>query len=199
MQFFRSCAAVCVVLMAFQAGGAHAASAAQKKAQAPEPLPVRQPGLWEVTVRSDDLQLRRRGQAKAQPQTVRMCTDAEAEPVMLFAIVPGQENCRQVTTNRRSAEAGGGWDIHSVCFVHDNQVEMRMQLTGDLRTAYQGSFNVTFRDTPMNNTGRMLFEGHRLGACLAQQRAGDMVLPNGITVNVVDDRRHAEAHGEHGH
>ncbi|WP_186764563.1 DUF3617 domain-containing protein [Comamonas flocculans] len=193
MHWFRSC-----LLLGIVAGSLHGiVSTAQPKAG--EPLPARQAGLWEVTLRSDDLQLKRRGQAKAQPQTVRMCTDANAEPVMLFAIVPGQENCREVTTTRRSAEAGGGWDIHSVCFVHDNLVEMRMQLTGDLRTAYQGSFNVTFRDTPMNNTGRMLFEGRKLGACLAQQRAGDMVLPNGITVNVVDDRRRAEAHGEHGH
>lgn len=193
MQWLRSC-----LLLGMAVGGLHGISpAAQPKAG--EPLPARQAGLWEVMVRSDDLLLRRQGQAKARPQTVRMCTDAKAEPVMLFAIVPGQENCRKVTTTRRSAEAGGGWDIHTVCSVHDNQVEMRMQLTGDLRTTYQGSFNATFRDTPMNNTGRMLFEGRRLGACLAQQRAGDMVLPNGVTVNVVDDRRRAEAHGEHGH
>ena len=45
----------------------------------------------------------------------------------------------------------------------------------------------------MNDTGRMLIEGRWLGTCSAGQRAGDMVLPNGITVNVVDDKKRAES------
>lgn len=188
--------ALCAALLAFQ-GLAHAAPAAQEKAATP--WPARKAGLWEVTVRSDDLVLRRQGQAQPRPQTVRMCTDAAAESVMLLAIVPGQENCREVNAARRSAEAGGGWDIHTVCFVHDNRVETRMQLTGDLQSNYGGAYSVTFRDTPLQNTGRMLFEGRWLGACEPRQRVGDMVLPNGVTVNVVDDRRRAEEHGGHGH
>lgn len=196
MRFTRFFLALCATLWMVQ-GPAHATPADEEQAAAP--WPARQAGLWEVTVRSDDLVLQRQGQARPRPQTVRMCTSAAAEPVMLLAIVPGQENCREAQARRRHAKEGGGWDIHTVCFVHDNRVEAQMQLTGDLQSAYRGAYSVTFRDTPLNNTGRMLFEGRRLGACQPGQRPGDMVLPNGVTVNVVDDRRRAEGNGGHGH
>lgn len=200
MQLPWPCLALCVVLLTVQ-GIAHAAPAAQKKAKVSTLLPARKAGLWEVTVRSDDLVLQRQGQAKPRPQTVRMCTDAAAEPVMLFAIVPGQEDCREVSAKPRSAKTGGGWEIRSVCFVHDNRADAEMHLTGDLQSEYRGTYNVKYRLTPLHNTGRMLFEGRWLGGCQAGQRPGDMVLPNGITVNVVDDKKRAKdhAHEEHGH
>ena len=192
MRFPRFSLALCVALLALQ-GAAHEAPITQKKAS--RPLPARKHGLWEVTVRSDELMLQRQGQAQSRPQTVQMCTNAEAESVMLFAIVPGQQNCREVSARPRSAKFGGGWDIRTLCFVHDNRVETEMQLTGDLQAEYRGAYSVKYPATLMHNTGRMLFEGRRLGDCSAGQRPGDMVLPNGVTVNVVADRKRAEEGG----
>ena len=189
---------LCVTLLAWQAGAHEAPTAKKTAVQKPaekSTLPARKAGLWEVMVRSDDLVLQRQGQAKPLPQTVQMCTDAVSEPVMLLSIVPGQENCREVTAKPRSAKAGGGWEIRSLCFVHDNRVEADMQLTGDLQAEYRGAYSVKYPATLMHNTGRMLFEGRRLGDCSAGQRPGDMVLPNGVTVNVVADRKRAEEGG----
>lgn len=182
--------ALCAALLALQ-GNAHEVPVS-KKSQQKAHLPARKSGLWEVTVRSDELRLRRHGQAQNRPQTVQMCISAEAEAVMLFAIVPGQQNCREVTVQPRNTKDGGGWDIHTVCFVHDNRVEADMQLTGDLASEYRGAYNVKYPHTPINDTGRMLFEGRWLGECRTGQRPGDMVLPNGVTVNVVDDQQRAE-------
>ena len=199
MKFPQSCLALCVVLLAFQ-GVAHATPAAQKKVAASAPLPVRKAGQWELTVRSDELVLQRQGQSKPRPQTVRMCTDAAAEPVMLLAIVPGQEDCHELKVRRRGK--GGGYDITATCYVHENRLNAQVELLGDLQSAYSGSFRVTYPQTPIHNTGRMVFEGRWLGACLSGQRPGDMVLPNGVTVNVVDDRKRAENHNhdhQHGH
>ena len=174
---------------------AHEAAAGKTTRAKETQLPARKSGLWEVTVRSDELMLRRQGQAQSRPQTVQMCTSVEAESVMLFAIVPGQQNCREVNARPRSAKSGGGWDIRTLCFVHDNRVETEMQLTGDLQAEYRGAYNVKYPATPMHNTGRMLFEGRRLGDCRAGQQPGDMVLPNGVTVNVVADQKRAEEAG----
>lgn len=165
-------------------------------------LPARRSGLWEVTVRSDDLVLRRQGQPQQRPQTVQMCTSAEAEPVMLFAIVPGQSDCHEVEVSRRPKNAGAGYEISTVCYVHDNRVEAHMQLLGDLQSAYNGSYSVKYGLTPLQNTGRMVFEGRWLGACKPSQQPGDMVLPNGVTVNVIDAIKRAEeghGHGAHNH
>lgn len=197
MRFTPSCLALCAALLAAQ-GMAHEAPTARGKAPRKTAFPARQSGLWEVTVRSDDLVLKRAGQAPHRPQTVRMCTSAEAEPVMLLALLPSQEDCHAVKVTRRPPKAGAGYAIATVCYVHDNRVDARIELQGDLRSAYRGTFDVTYAQTPLGNTGRMAFEGRRLGACPAGQRPGDMVLPNGVTVNVVDDRKRAQGRA-HGH
>ncbi|MBS0293644.1 MAG: DUF3617 family protein, partial [Proteobacteria bacterium] len=182
-----------------QQGHAHEEATGKKKSVQKTPLPARKPGMWEVTVRSDDLMLRRKGQASARSQTVQMCTSAQAEPVMLFAIVPGQQNCREVSVRPRSVSDGGGWDIHTACLMHDNPTEADMLLTGDLAREYRGAYSVRYAQTPINNTGRVVFEGRWLGTCKPGQRPGDMVLPNGVTVNVVDDKRRAEGEAGHRH
>jgi hypothetical protein len=186
-----------MVLLAAQ-GHAHEqqATAAKDAAARKSPLPVRKSGLWEVTLR-DDTPGPRMG------QTVRMCTNAESEPVMLMAIVPGQEDCHEIRATRRAK--GVGYDIRTVCYVHDNRVETRMELTGDLLSAYEGRFSVKFSLSSALPPAPTVFEGRWLGACQPGQRPGDMVLPNGVTVNVVDDRKRAESahedpdHSGHGH
>lgn len=186
---------------AHQEGARHPAGAAAVGAlQSRQPsLPARKDGLWEVLVRSDDLVLKRAGRASPQPVTVRQCTSATAEPVMLMSIVPGQEDCHERTVRRRAKGAKAGYDIQTVCYVHDNRVETQMQLLGDLQSAYRGSFQARFPQTPLHNTGRMVFEARWLGACDAGQRPGDMLLPNGVTVNVVDDHQRAENADHSGH
>lgn len=191
-------------------GAAHEAShAGAKHTAAPVPnvpnasrqaaLPARKDGLWEVLVRSDDLVLKRAGRGSPQPVTVRQCTSAAIEPIMLMSIVPGQEDCHERKVRRSGKGAEAGHDISTVCYVHDNRVDTQMRLLGDLQSAYHGSFEAKFPQTPLHNTGRMVFEGRWLGDCAAGQRPGDMLLPNGVTVNVVDDHRRAQNADHSGH
>ncbi|BCN37257.1 hypothetical protein ALDI51_05760 [Alicycliphilus denitrificans] len=191
MSFSRSCLlALCAALLTAP-GHAHAPREARPGPSSP--LPARKAGLWEVTLRSDT-------PGPRTGQTVLQCTSAEAEPVMLLSIVPGQENCREVKAARRAR--GEGYDIRTVCRVHGNRVEARMALTGDLQSAYEGRFSVQTSEAASRPPAPTAFQGRWLGTCRSGQRPGDMVLPNGVTVNVVDDRRRAEAHEhehEHGH
>lgn len=151
-------------------------------------LPARKPGLWEVTLRSDDLVLPRRGQMKPQAQTVLMCTDPKVEAVMLFAVVPGQEHCTSVTSRQLKTQPDESWAIHTTCSVHGNPVQAQMQITGDLQSRYHGTYEVKFPNSPISNTGRVVFDGRWLGDCKPGQKPGDMVLPNGVTVNVPADK-----------
>jgi hypothetical protein len=197
------CAAYMGALLVSVNAWAHEAPTSPKRVAVREgALPVRKDGLWEVTMRSDDLILRQQGQAKYRPVTVQMCTRREAEPIMLLAMVPAQENCQKLDVVRRGKTAGAVFDIRSTCQVHDAKAEMQMELQGDFQARYSGSFSVTFPQMPMQNTGRMVFEGRWLGECVAGQRTGDIRLPNGITVNAIDDRQRTEksqAQGMHNH
>ena len=191
MRFPRSCIALCMTLLATQ-GHAHEPHAAPaQSAVRKSSLPARKSGLWEVTLRSDTLGPR-------TGQTVQQCTDAESEPVMLMSIAPGQENCREVKATRRAK--GAGYDIRTVCYAHGSRVETRMELVGNLQSAYEGRFSVKTSRPAQNPPAPTVFEGRWLGACASGLRPGDMVLPNGAKVNVVDTVRRAEAaHGHEGH
>ena len=111
----------------------------------------------------------------------------------------GQEDCQERKVRRRGSGADARYEITTVCYVHDHRVDTQMQLLGDLQSAYHGSFQTRFPKTPLNNTGRMVFEGRWLGGCAAGQRPGDMLLPSGVTVNVVDDQQRAKDADHSGH
>jgi len=183
--------------------GAHAHSPPDLHTAKPKTsaLPARKSGLWEVRVRKDDLAGPRQGpQASRAPATVLQCTSPEAEPAMLLAVVPGQEDCSAPrVASRRGAGRERTYDVSTVCYVHDNRVNARITLSGDLQSAYRGTFDVQYARTPQHDTGPMVFEGRWLGACQAGQRPGDMVLPNGVTVNVVDDLQRAQHQGHQDH
>ncbi len=111
---------------------------------------------------------------------------------MLLALLPGQENCTQTRVAKRSGQ--GGYDIATECSTHGQPVRGRMSLWGDLQNIYGGEFSVSFPQTPQSNVGPVTFQGRWLGSCTPGQKPGDMVLPNGITVNPVDDAARHEGH-----
>lgn len=150
-------------------------------------LPTRKAGQWEVTVR--------RTADPGNTQKVLQCTDRRAEPIMLLAVVPGQEHCHEMQVKKNQQ----GHEVRATCFVHDNRVDATVHLSGDFRTAFRGHFEVKYSKPVRFDAGRTEFEGRWLGACTAGQRVGDMVLPNGATVNVVADRKRAESQGHAGH
>lgn len=154
-------------------------------------LPARKAGLWEVTLAAHASQ--GPGSAMQPEVTVQQCTNAAAEPVMLLALLPAQESCTETRVARRSGQ-GGGHDIRTECSSDGRPVRGRVSLWGDLQNIYGGDYSVSFPQTPQNNVGPVAFQGRWLGSCRAGQRPGDMILPNGITVNVVDDAARIRAH-----
>ncbi|MBN8801714.1 MAG: hypothetical protein ABS96_03595 [Lysobacteraceae bacterium SCN 69-123] len=154
-------------------------------------LPARKPGLWEVTLAAHAAQ--GPGSAMQPEVTVRQCTSTAVESVMLLALLPAQENCSRTQVTRRTGQ-GGGHEIATTCSTHQSPVQGRMELWGDLQSVYGGTFSVRFPQAPQNNVGPVRFQGRWLGRCGAGQRAGDMLLPNGITVNVADDAARVQGH-----
>lgn len=149
---------------------------------------MRKPGLWEVAVRAE-------GESLLRQQKVQQCTDARTDAMMLMVVVPGQEDCHESRIRKHQ----GRYDIHTVCYVHDNRVEAHVQLSGNFSTAYEGRFDVKYSQPVRHNPGPTRFEGRWLGACTAGMQPGDMVLPNGATVRVTDKRGQHKGHEGHSH
>lgn len=169
-------------------------------------LPARQSGAWEVIIQNNAPAVP--GQiapANPKPQTLQQCTSADVEPIMLLSMVPGQSNCKAIAVeNKKNTDGSEEYHIATQCFSHDLRIDADVTLWGDLSTMYSGAYRVEYEGLPERNTGQVEFQARRLGRCQAGQRPGDMLLPIGITVNVVDDVRRVESgeessSGEHEH
>ncbi|WP_460480062.1 DUF3617 domain-containing protein [Comamonas humi] len=154
---------------------------------AAQPMPARKPGLWEVAIAG--------GQgAASRPVTVQQCTDRASDAQVLLSIVPGQEHCDAPTVHRQ----GRRYRIENQCAVHGRRLNLQMELSGDLGARYEGSYEVLPERTaggPPAEARR--FEARWLGECRAGMQPGDMVLPNGITVQVLKQPHgsvHADGH-----
>lgn len=167
---------------AVQATGVHANPYAD--------LPARRAGLWEVTIQAHAPS---GAGGRVQPaMTVLQCTDAKAERIVPLFLLPAREGCQRITVKKNAA--GGSHEVSTVCQTHGQRIDMQLTLRGDMQARYHGTYRIQHPATPSNNTGPVPFEGRWLGRCKPGQRAGDMVLPNGITVNTVDDASHASEH-----
>lgn len=166
------------------------AQAADTHANPYADLPVRKAGLWEVTLQAHAPS---GAGGRVQPaMTVLQCTDAKAERIVPLFLLPAREGCQRITVKKNAA--GGSHEISTVCQTHGQRIDMQLTLRGDMQARYHGTYRIQHPATPSNNTGPVPFEGRWLGRCKPGQRAGDMVLPNGITVNTVDDAGHASEH-----
>ena len=141
-------------------------------------MPTRADGLWEI-------QVQEAGQA---PAVVRQCTQASVDATGLLLVVPSGEVCKRQVTQRK-----GAWELRLNCDTHGRKSQVKVDLQGDFKTQYSGRFS----SAELKRSGD--FSGKWLGACEARHKPGDMVLPNGVTINWAK-RQAAEAeHKAHGH
>ena len=152
---------------------------ASGNAAAPAAAPKLRTGLWRVTTGGDAS----RGES-------RMCLD---EAVQVRMNVVGAQaaggNCGQTSM---TPNPGGGWRYRSVCDYSASGGGTSVSegvMTGDLRTAYSSRTTVTTTGAAvahMNRTANITAEGVYEGPCPADMKPGDMVIPGGMTFNMLE-------------
>jgi hypothetical protein len=140
-------------------------------------LPTRKAGLWE-------LKMLRAG-SPAPEITMQHCTDEATDKKMTTSLSPmAKENCSKNDTQKTAT----GYVTDSVCSFGGTTMTSHSEVTGDFNSAY--SVKVTShndgapagapRDTDMT------LEAKWLGACAADQKPGDIVMPGGFRMNITD-------------
>jgi hypothetical protein len=137
----------------------------------------RKPGQWEVSLRNEE-------DKSQQMVTVRQCTDAKSEPDMLLSMIPGQEHCAPRKAKRMKNEVS----VHTRCGVHGSRVDAQLTMTGDFASAYHGRFSVRYFNPDVHSV-RTAFDARWLSDCPAGMQPGDIILSNGIAVNVLRDKK----------
>jgi hypothetical protein len=145
-------------------------------AAAPTAAPERTPGLWEQKV-----------SAAGRTQVTRICLDRAAERRFTWwGQHAGQSACAHTQLTPR---AGGGWDFASTCDMgRGGRISTRGTVTGDFAKRYQVTAKSTVSDAAapeMNGAHELTVEASWQGPCPAGMRPGDMLLPGGMKINMM--------------
>ncbi|MDO8801513.1 DUF3617 family protein [Phenylobacterium sp.] len=153
-------------------------------AQAPAPAftpsqtpPARKPGLWEQRVSTGDF-----------VQVSRICLDADTDAKISFW---GSQATRDMCEkNVFSARVAGGYQFSSVCDMGSGgKTTTSGTATGDFNSKYlieAESSTVGAAAPQMNGLHKVTVEAAWQGACPAGYKPGDMSLPGGIKINILE-------------
>ncbi|MEN3347716.1 MAG: hypothetical protein V7632_1351 [Bradyrhizobium sp.] len=139
-------------------------------------LPTRKAGLWEM-------KMVRTGGPMPE-MTIQHCTDETTDKEMSTAASPmAKEMCSKHDIQKTAT----GYVTDSVCSVAGMTVQGHAEITGDFNSAY------TVKTTSHSEGGpsgardtTMTIDAKWLGACKADQKAGDIIMPGGMKMNVKD-------------
>ena len=141
-------------------------------------LPVRKPGLWEMKV------LRTGSPAPAPEMTMQHCTDATTDRQMSTSFSPSRDICSKQDVQKTAT----GYVTDSVCGVAGMTITSHAEITGDFNSAY------TVKSTSHSERGpagaprdsATTIEAKWLGACKADQKPGDIMMPGGMKMNILE-------------
>jgi hypothetical protein len=144
-------------------------------------LPARKPGLWELKMVFEGRNL---------PATeMRQCVDQATDKLMNANFGGSNEEAcsKQDVTN-----SGGAITLDSVCKFGEATTTSHAVVSGSFDSAY--TINVTstrqsgppMPDVAPGAATHMTIQAKWLGACAAGQKPGDVIMANGMTMNVLE-------------
>lgn len=133
-------------------------------------FPKRKPGLWEVTVASENRQHSTR-------QCIDEATDAELQQM--------GTQMGQMCTKQEAHREGDTWLSEAECNMAGSRIHSKTTFKGDFSSNYQGDVTATY-DPPLmgKREGKTKISAKWIGPCAADQKPGDMILPDGTKMNL---------------
>jgi len=140
-------------------------------------IPNRKPGLWDIKMVSAD--------ARIPPQTIQQCTDASTDADLRTTFSPmAKEMCSQQDMQKTAA----GYSIDATCNFHGIASTSHTEISGDFNSAYTVKVSTTQSSGPAGiaQAGDMTMNATWVGPCKDGQKAGDIIMPGGIKMNIND-------------
>jgi uncharacterized protein DUF3617 len=139
-------------------------------------LPVRKAGLWEMKVLHTG--------SPMPEMTMQHCTDETTDKEMSTAASPmAKEMCSKQDIQKTAT----GYVSDSVCGIASMSITSHSEITGDFNSAYSVKSTSHSEGGPAGaRDSTTTIEAKWLGACKADQKPGDIVMPGGLKMNVKD-------------
>jgi hypothetical protein len=138
--------------------------------------PGRKPGLWEVKTAIE-------GQGRAV--TVQQCIDAATDQMLQASAGPFSA---PLCKGREVTKSDAGMTIDTDCSLNGKAATAHAVVTGNFDSAY--TMTVTAEGGALPPV-KMTMEGKWLSACAAGQQPGDVIMANGIKVNIPELQKRA--------
>ena len=140
-------------------------------------LPKRKSGLWEIKTSS--------AAVKDEIRSVHMCVDQQADNLTGLAASTAKQMCSKTDMRRES----GRLTIDSVCRFGSTTATTHSVITGNFDSVYRVDTSSTY-DPPMGEMkqSHATIDARWIGPCKADQRPGDMILGNGVKININDTK-----------
>jgi hypothetical protein len=139
-------------------------------------LPVRKAGLWEMKVLSG---------GSVPEMTMQQCTDETTDKDMSTAMSPV---AKEICSKQDIQKTATGYVTDSVCGVAGMSIKSRAEITGDFNSAYTVKTTSRSEGGPAGGArdSNSTIEAKWIGACKADQKPGDMIMPGGMKMNIKD-------------
>lgn len=137
-------------------------------------LPQRQAGLWEIRVDS--------GRSGGVPP-MKQCVDAGTDAAMQAMGSDIGQMCSKPEIRRE----GDTYILDSECSFGGSRVTSHSVMKGDFSSAYSVDVHSKYNPPFMGKSESITkLSAQWLGPCAPEQQPGDVIMPNGMTMNVTD-------------
>jgi hypothetical protein len=139
-------------------------------------LPVRKAGLWEMKVLSG---------GTVPEMTMQQCTDETTDKDMATAMSPV---AKDICSKQDIQKTATGYVTDSVCGIAGMSIKSKAEITGDFNSAYTVKTTSRSEGGPAGaaRDSSTTIEAKWVGACKADQKAGDIMMPGGMKMNIKD-------------
>jgi hypothetical protein len=141
-------------------------------------LPARKAGLWEITMAAEGPQ--------PMGQTMQQCIDAATDKLLNDKFSGMQPDCSQRDMNR----SGSTITVDSTCKIADRETHTHMVIEGDFDSAYTMKIATSIDGDQARGQQAikrdMTLKAKWLGPCRPGQKPGDIEMPNGMKMNILD-------------
>jgi Protein of unknown function (DUF3617) len=138
-------------------------------------LPARKAGLWEMTVQSSN-------DKAGKPVVMQQCIDTATDRKMQQM---SQGVSKDMCSKNELRSEGGGFTIDSVCKMGQSTATSKGRITGKFDSAYRVETKSAYNPPLMGMSDvSVVMDAKHLGACKADQKPGDMIMPGGMKMNI---------------
>jgi hypothetical protein len=140
-------------------------------------LPSRKAGLWEVTMNFENRNMPAR--------VVQQCIDAATDQMMQS----GAGSSTQAACAKRDVQRSGSTiTIDATCTVGGKTTNSHSVISGSFDSAYTMTVTSDGETIPGGKMS-MTLAAKWLGPCTGDQKPGDMIMGNGIKINILDMKK----------